>query len=784
MKTGLRFSAALAAALLAAPVARAGAPAWGQAFASPLPAAGAEGSPGPAIMADTVQFAEGTRAINEGRWSDAVTVFAKIAEQKGDHTDGALYWEAYAENKLGLARDALNTCATLRAGYPKSTWLDECGALEIEIQSKSGKPVQPRREHSDDLKLLALNSLMQRNAVEARAQLEDIVNDEDASARLKDGARFLLGQNHTGIAYPEIVRISYLEGDVRIERGGQAEKATGAEWQQAVADLPIESGFNLVTGNGRAEIELEDASTFYVGENSVVSFNDLHATDGVPYTEVALLSGTVSLHVCPYVPGELFILKTPADDDFASSFSNHMFMRVTSYTDATAVTPLDGGVLRLAWAAQQVASGQTLYFRGMHQVDPATSADLSAYSEWDKVLPDAAPAPDATNADAQPFAAWDKWVADRVAHRSAAINDVMKAAGLTSPIPGLEGMEGAGKFFDCAPYGKCWEPNAVADDEQSSNRVPDAQPRLQNASLRLARAAGSPQLLRASFSMQSAGPAQAGQPSPLHRILDEEMFPCYPDTIRFRMTGYAGQAQGVGLDPYMYRWAVCHSGYWIHRRRHYTWVVGKRHHHPPIHWIKSGRTLAFVPIHPRDTKGQIPVNAKNEVFAVHNKNGISIERVELPPNQRIEALNEPPREFRAAAFQPLERAGEPRIEAHAVKDVFARNATIAKTAGTPITFDHKSGSFMMPHQVSVGGRNVTVNAPISNRGGDLQGHGGFNGSHSGGSFSGGASHGGSSASSSGGGSHGGGGGTVSSSSSSSSSGSSSGGSAGGGGSHH
>src|SRR5579875_1667440 len=60
---------------------------------------------------------------------------------------------------------------------------------------------------------------------------------------------------------PQIVRLSYVEGDVRITRGKLAEKQdaklTGAStgWEQAVANLPIESGYSIVTGTGRAEIE-------------------------------------------------------------------------------------------------------------------------------------------------------------------------------------------------------------------------------------------------------------------------------------------------------------------------------------------------------------------------------------------------------------------------------------------------------------------------------------------------------------------------------------------------
>jgi hypothetical protein len=61
--------------------------------------------------------------------------------------------------------------------------------------------------------------------------------------------------------YDQIVRLSLVEGDVRVSRGKQAERATGGDWGQAATGLPIEEGFSLATGAGRAEIEFEDAST-------------------------------------------------------------------------------------------------------------------------------------------------------------------------------------------------------------------------------------------------------------------------------------------------------------------------------------------------------------------------------------------------------------------------------------------------------------------------------------------------------------------------------------------
>ena len=112
-------------------------------------------------------YADGTRAIDENRWPDAVGLFDRVAQMHGEHAEGALYWKAYAENKEGQQANALSTCGELRKSYPKSRWLDECGALEIEIRGKSGQPVSPQAETDENLKLLALNALMQQDQEQA-----------------------------------------------------------------------------------------------------------------------------------------------------------------------------------------------------------------------------------------------------------------------------------------------------------------------------------------------------------------------------------------------------------------------------------------------------------------------------------------------------------------------------------------------------------------------------------------------------------------------------------------
>jgi hypothetical protein len=748
MKATPRNLALLLAAVLSVPASYSAQAVPGQSFAGGISSAGMEGDPSLGNAPDSGPYADGTRAINESRWGDAVTIFSRIAGEKGAHADGALYWKAYAEDKQGKADHSLLTCAELRRSFPSSSWMDECGALEIEVKARIGKPVLPRAVENDDLKLLALNLLMRQNEKRAMEQIQEIL-DGASSEKLKEGALLLLGEHHTDQVNPQIVRLSYVEGDVRIERGEKNEKETGTAWEKAVADLPLETGFTLATGQGRAEIEFENASPLYLGENSVLTFNDLHTTGGVPYTEIALLSGTVSMHIHPYVAGEMFILKTPTDS-LTTRYPGVENLRVDSYLDGIAITALENGVLAVpATGKVQLSKSQSVYYHDGHTIELAD-----------------AKAPET-------FAAFDHWVTDRFAQRSAAVSELLKDSGLTAPIPGLAEMKGKGTFSDCAPYGTCWEPADSESEEPAAHGFGASMP------------------ISDQGAGQKTGARRAEAAARPNEAVDEEsFFPCSPFGTHYRMmrNPNTGKVEVVdygigGGDPW--NWAVCHSGSWIHRNHRYVWVVGhRRHHHPPIHWIKVGHSVAFVPIHPRDVKGQLPVNRLGKIFQLGDKKGTTVVPVTFDPTRPIEVLKAPPKEFREEHLAPLAKAETPHLEAHMMKEIHAGKDVMAKTSGIPLSFDHKSQSFMMPRQVMQGNKSVTVFAPVTNRGGDLQARGGYSGGSGGrgssgisggGSRSGGGGgssrsggSGGSSSSGSGGGSRGGGGSTISVSSGSSS----------------
>jgi FecR protein len=555
-------------------------------------------------------------------------------------------------------------------------------------------------------------------------------------------------QPYSDATYPQIVRISYAEGDVRVSRGTRR-----ATWETAVTGLPLETGFNLVTGKGRAEVEFEDASILYLGENSALAFNDLRTTAGVPYTELALLSGTATLNLDESIAGESFRLYTPARS-IAVFYPTKIYERVSSYLDAMVITPLKTSEAKLQTVTYS-ASG-----RVTKPSDPAEFGD------------------------------WDNWVASRVGERSAAMTAMMKASGLTTPLPGMADMKDQGTFFPCAPYGTCWLPSSLPS-EQFSAESPQTK---EDAPFEAA---------QLSVPSQPAGamPQPVG-PKPNAPVVRDTFFPCPPTRVRSLVardpiTGRQNVLYST-TTAMPYDWAVCHAGSWVYHQHRYAWVAGgRRHHHCPVHWVKSGRTVAYVPIHPKDVPGKAPLNQAHGVFALTNKHSNSVEVARLDPSREVKLLNNPPKGFRNANAPVLARAANPEVQAHHLLDVMvARKATDVKMPGTRLSFDHRSQSFTVDKHDSVGLKGNPERAVVNNhinsiqaRLGSVDGHGNYSTHSSGGSFGAGSTHsggGGGGGSHSGGGSSGGGGGSHSGGGSSGGGGGSHGGggsSGGGGGSH-
>jgi thioredoxin-like negative regulator of GroEL len=162
-------------------------------------------------------YSEGTRAINDAHWAQAESIFRNLASQHGPRAEAALYWEAYAENKQGNAARALEICAELRHAYPQGNWVKECSALEIEIHGKSDDPLPPQAEQDEELKLLALNSLMQQDEARAVPIIQQILSS-DKSDKLKERALFVLGQDPSPQAQALLGQVASGERNPALQR--------------------------------------------------------------------------------------------------------------------------------------------------------------------------------------------------------------------------------------------------------------------------------------------------------------------------------------------------------------------------------------------------------------------------------------------------------------------------------------------------------------------------------------------------------------------------------------
>src|SRR5439155_12784505 len=122
--------------------------------------------------------------------------FSQVATSGNPRADGALYWKAYALGKLGRREDALAAIAELRKSYASSRWLDDAKALELDLRQASGQRVTPESENDEELKLMALNGLVQSDPDRALPLLENLLKTS-TSVKLKERAIFVLAQSNS-----------------------------------------------------------------------------------------------------------------------------------------------------------------------------------------------------------------------------------------------------------------------------------------------------------------------------------------------------------------------------------------------------------------------------------------------------------------------------------------------------------------------------------------------------------------------------------------------------------
>jgi HEAT repeat protein len=139
-------------------------------------------------------YRAGQRELDQRDYENAVSRFDRVIESKGERADGAMYWKAYALNKLGRRDPALAALAELEKQFPQSRWLNDARALAVEIRAATGGAV-PESQTDEELKLLAINGLIHQEPERALPLLEKILGDARNPPSLKSRALYVLAQS-------------------------------------------------------------------------------------------------------------------------------------------------------------------------------------------------------------------------------------------------------------------------------------------------------------------------------------------------------------------------------------------------------------------------------------------------------------------------------------------------------------------------------------------------------------------------------------------------------------
>jgi hypothetical protein len=183
-------------------------------------------------------YSEGREALDEDRYDRAAEKFSKLASLNGPQTDAAMYWKAYAENKLGKRDSALATITDLEKKYAQSRWIKDAKALEIEVRQTTGHPSNPDNQSDEELKMLALQGIMNGNPERGVSTVEGILNGT-GSPKLKSKALFLLAQNGSPQARDVLAKIAKGESNPDLQRKAVEYLGMfgGKESRQTLADI-------------------------------------------------------------------------------------------------------------------------------------------------------------------------------------------------------------------------------------------------------------------------------------------------------------------------------------------------------------------------------------------------------------------------------------------------------------------------------------------------------------------------------------------------------------------
>jgi hypothetical protein len=189
----------------------------------------------------------GREDLDEERYDRAAAKFKQLADMNGPQTEAALYWKAYAENRMGKRDSALTTIADLKRRYPQGRWQKDANVLELEVKQSTGQQVKPSDQSDEELKLMAIRSLMNSEPQLAMPLLEKLINGT-GTPKEKSQALFVLAQSGSAQGREIIGRIARGQSNPELQRealkylglfGGAQSRAVMAEVYASTNDVSL-----------------------------------------------------------------------------------------------------------------------------------------------------------------------------------------------------------------------------------------------------------------------------------------------------------------------------------------------------------------------------------------------------------------------------------------------------------------------------------------------------------------------------------------------------------------
>jgi hypothetical protein len=236
-------------------------------------------------------------------------------------------------------------------------------------------------------------------------------------------------------SHARIIRLSLLQGDVRISRDAHGDPLADSStaWEAAELNLPIRQGYVLATDKGRAEIEFENGAMAFLKENTVLEFYDLSLNDGARTTRLVLRQGSASFYVNPS-SGDYFSV---TGGDFTVEANGRSSFRLDNYDDGSTVETMKGRVSVLHKdKTTRLEKGQSLSVKAGDDA----SLNVGRLAEEDD---------------------FDRWVSGRVDSVATATNAALQYTSSPYYASGFADLYTYGSWSSCGGYGYGWRPFGV-----------------------------------------------------------------------------------------------------------------------------------------------------------------------------------------------------------------------------------------------------------------------------------------------------------------------------------